>query len=643
MGYIRKIPKDIHAILKRVWGYETFRPMQEDIIRSVLSGFDTLGLMPTGGGKSITFQVPALYLEGVTIVVTPLISLMKDQTDNLNAKGIQAVYFHSGQDRREQTLGWERIFNNHAKILYIAPERLRSRSFINEMRNIEVSLIVVDEAHCISQWGYDFRPAYLEIKNLRKLFPEAPALALTATATPAVAADIMRQLGFRDSRAYRMSFSRPNISYVVRHPDSKPAHILHILESVGGSAIVYTRSRKQTRELAEYLQAAGISASWYHAGLLTEEKEDRQNRWKSGEIRVIVATNAFGMGIDKPDVRVVIHFTMPPSLEEYYQEAGRAGRDGLPSYAVLLCDRNDTGLLRRHITEAFPPREEILRTYTRVCTFLHLSIGSGYDTVNEFDLDAFCHTFRLHPRRVKACLALLSQSGYMDFIEETENASRVMITCDKDELYSIRSHSADADLTLQALLRTYPGLFIDYIFINEQTLARKSGLSQTRVYESLLELDRMKVLHYVPRKRIPYIYMPTSMEEERYLVIGRKVYEDRIEILQQRTEAIINYATSDEGCRVSRMLAYFGERDAPPCGSCDICRSTRIHNTPKREVDLVENVIEQLRIHPRGLRIKDLAPIFGDKALEAEAVLRHLCGEGYALLRESTFLNASDH
>ena len=491
----------IRNILKKHWGYESFRPLQEDIIMSVLSGRDTLGLMPTGGGKSITFQVPAMALPGLTVVVTPLISLMKDQVDNLRRRRVKAVYLHSGMTVRESKIAREKLINGGAKLLYVSPERLRNQRFIQELRMTEVSLIVVDEAHCISQWGYDFRPSYLNIRSLRKIFPKVNVLALTATATPHVESDILRQLEMKDAALFRMSFSRSNLNYIVRNTETKIYEIFHILSRTEGSAIVYVRSRKRTREIAEYLSSAGISSTYYHAGLDISLKEERQNEWQRSGVRVMVATNAFGMGIDKPDVRVVIHFDMPPSLEEYYQEAGRAGRDGKKSYVVLLTSRADSGLLRRRVTETFPPREEIKMLYERVCNYLHVSMDEGYEKLAEFDVERFCEVFSYQRRRCLACLHLLGQAGYLEYLEETEHRSRVMMTCTREELYHVDRLSADADLVLTRILRLYSGLFAEYVYIDERVISRESGIDERRVYESLLELGRRKVLSYVPRDR----------------------------------------------------------------------------------------------------------------------------------------------
>ncbi|MDE7160325.1 MAG: RecQ family ATP-dependent DNA helicase [Muribaculaceae bacterium] len=571
---------DIHEVLRSNWGYTSFRPLQEEIIRSVLDGHDTLGLMPTGGGKSITFQVPALTLGGLAVVITPLISLMKDQVDNLRRRHIRAVCLHSGMTAGERRVAWEKLVNAKAQFLYIAPERLGSEKFLMELRRLPVKLIVVDEAHCISQWGYDFRPSYLNIKVLRKLFPTIPVLALTATATPEVADDIMHQLGCRDPHIFRMSFARDNISYICRPSEQKFHDLVHILGRTSGSAIVYVRSRKRTREIAEHLCAAGIPATFYHAGLTFDVKEERQNDWKEGRVRVIAATNAFGMGIDKPDVRLVIHFDLPPSLEEYYQEAGRAGRDGLPSYAVLLVSHYDAPTLRRRLTESFPDRDDIRLVYERVCNFLHLSIGEGYDRLLEFDFDAFCRTFRMSDRLVKASLHILGQAGYLNFIEETESRSRVMMDIDRESLYEVSGLSPDAERVLTKTLRLYTGTFTDFVYIDELRIARELDMDSRTVYEAFLELDRAGVMTYVPRRRTPYMHIPTSREETRYVVIGKTIYEERIRIMSRRIESMIDYASSDASCRIKRLLAYFGEKDAGECRKCDVCRDRKKRSAP---------------------------------------------------------------
>lgn len=628
----------MERILKKYWGYNSFRPLQRDIIDSVMARRDTLGLMPTGGGKSITFQVPGMAFEsGLTIVVTPLISLMKDQVDNLKKRGITAVMLNSGMSVRETRIAWERLVNGRARFLYVSPEKLRNPNFLDELRRLEVRLIVVDEAHCISQWGYDFRPSYLRIASLRKVHPAAPVLALTATATPDVADDIMHRLEFRpDARKFKMSFVRDNISYVVRESESKFADILRIMERTHGSSIVYVRSRRKTREIAEYLTTSGIPADYYHAGLDYETKTRRQSQWQSGAVRVIVATNAFGMGIDKPDVRVVVHADFPPSLEEYYQEAGRAGRDGGESYAVLLASKSDKATLRRKLSQTFPEREVIARIYERACNFMNLAIGEGYDRLLEFDFERFCDTFHLQRQQVLAAFHLLSQAGYLDFIEETENASRVMITADREELYHLKV-SAEAERTLACVLRQYPGLFADYVQINEGKISRESGLEPEQTYQALLELSRSGVLVYVPRRRTPFMHIPTSREETRYIVIGKSIYEDRFEVMSRRVEAMIDYGFGSEGCRVKRMLAYFGEEDAADCGRCDICRAKRKNPRHVSREEMVRLVWEFLKANPDGVTHPLLERHFSPNADLASEALRFLLAEGFATEQHSIY------
>lgn len=634
---------NIHEILKKYWGYDSFRPLQEDIICSVLSGRDTLGLMPTGGGKSITFQVPGMsYDSGVTIVITPLISLMKDQVDNLKKHRIKAVYFHSGMSRSETRMAWEKIVNGKARFVYIAPERLHNDRFMLELRQIEVRLIVVDEAHCISQWGYDFRPSYLNIKSLRKLKPGVPVLALTATATPAVADDIMRQLEFREPNIFRKSFVRDNISYVVRDSDTKIHDVLHILSRTTGSSIVYVRSRKRCREIAEFLTSADISATYYHAGLDFKVKEERQNSWQSGMVRVMVATNAFGMGIDKPDVRVVVHYDFPPSLEEYYQEAGRAGRDGMPSYAVLLRSKTDRGVLHRRITEAFPDRKIVKKTYERVCIFLHVSVGEGYDSVREFDIDKFCRVFELQERQCRASLRLLSQAGYLQFIEDPDSRSRLRILCTREELYHQKDISENADKVLMATLRIYTGLFTDYVYIREPEIASRIDMKETEVYEAMLELSRKKIVSYIPHSNIPMIYFPTAREETSSLLIGKDIYERRKDEMSARVEAMIGYAFASGDCRVERMLSYFGERHSGDCGKCDICRDKKKKRSHEKEEESVvmNAIIEYLKLNEGGVSLMSIERNCGKDPRGVSSVVNFMLNEGFLRMENNIyFLN----
>ncbi len=561
-------------VLKKYWGYDSFRPLQLDIIRSIMEGHDTLGLMPTGGGKSITFQVPALLLPGITIVVTPLISLMKDQVDNLKARGIRAATLFSGMTRRERTLACDRARLGKIRMLYVSPERLRSDTFKTEMRSWNVSLIVVDEAHCISQWGFDFRPSYLRIATLRDIFPDAPVLALTASATPVVQNDIIEQLAFRPGyQRFALSYHRHNLSYVVRLVDDKYTKLIASLQAVPGCAIVYVRSRKATAKISDMLNDAGIPATYYHAGLDPAIKEQRQQDWKDNRVRVIVATNAFGMGIDKPDVRVVVHMDLPPSLEEYYQEAGRAGRDGLHAYALMIASKHDKSSLTRRLNAAFPPKDFILRVYEKACVFMDIPMGEGFGHVYEFDINKFSQTFRMDPDWVRGALVILSNAGYFDYDDDPTTRAKVNVLVRRDEFYHFNDLTHAETEVINMLFRLYPGLFADYVNIDEETIATATSLDRQTVYEALLSLARRKIIHYIPKRLLPYIYMPTSREELRYVTIPRAVYEDRRALMEERVNAMRSFVFGADVCRDKVLLEYFGESDAGDCGMCDICKS----------------------------------------------------------------------
>jgi ATP-dependent DNA helicase RecQ len=561
---------------------------------------------------------------------------MKDQVDNLKRRHIRAVFLHSGMTMRESHLAQEKLLNGNVHFLYISPERLSNERFITLLRTLPVKLIVADEAHCISQWGYDFRPAYLRIKKLRQLKPGVPVLALTATATPEVAKDICEQLEMKDPRVLKMSFSRSNLNYLVRPTESKIHETFHILSRTQGSSIVYVRSRKRTREIAEFLASAGISATYYHAGLDYVLKEERQNAWQRGETRVMVATNAFGMGIDKPDVRVVVHYDLPPSLEEYYQEAGRAGRDGLLSYAVLLTRNTDKAVMKRRISEAFPEREVILKIYERACNYLHISLEEGYDKLYEFDLEKFCETFGYQDRQVVAAFHILARAGYMEYLEETDRRSRVMITSAREELYHLDGLSREADRTLQALLRGYTGLFSDYVPISEERLMRDTGLNNRQIYESLLELGRTGMVNFIPRSATPLMHMLTRREEPRYVTIGRSVYEARKENLQKRIEAMLHYAFAKDECREQIMLEYFGENGAERCGRCDTCRQKRDAEryAPKNLIPVLSEYFDR---HPQGVDIRILEAELPGARIHLAECLSFLCDEGYIRIENGIY------
>lgn len=591
----------IHDILKRYWGYDSFRPRQEEIIMSVLDGRDTLGLLPTGGGKSLTFQVPAMVFEGITVVVTPLISLMKDQVDNLRAAGIRAVCLHSGLSRAEHRLALDRCRLGKAKLMYVSPEKLQSATFIDQLRSMDVSFLVVDEAHCISQWGYDFRPSYLKISLIRELFPDIPVLALTASATPVVVDDIMDKLGFKERNVYARSFSRDNLSYIVRNDFDKERRLISVLTNTAGSAIVYVRSRRRTREIADMLVRNGISADYYHAGLDATEKNEKQNSWKTDGVRVMVATNAFGMGIDKPDVRTVVHYDIPSSLEEYYQEAGRAGRDGKESFAVLLVSRADKGRLTRMLSEMFPPKDFIRRVYELAGNFVNVAVGDGYNSVYEFNFALFLKTYDLPPLATRSAMRLLTQAQYFEFVEEVTMQSRVMITANKSELYSVKLDEA-GERVFNMLLRSYTGLFADFVYINESVIARRADVDEQKVYETMLQLSRMHILQYVPRKSTPYLYYTTSRELPKYIDMPRSVYEEQYKRLKERIEAMKRFSFGDDDCRVNIMLRYFGEKPEEPCGKCDVCRTRKRNRLTKGDRQSIrDSIIYMVGNAPRTL------------------------------------------
>ena len=587
-----------HDILRRYWGYDQFRGIQQEIIQSILTGHDTLGLMPTGGGKSIAFQVPALALEGVCIVVTPLIALMKDQVAHLRAHSITAAAIYSGQGREEMLRHLDNAVFGAYKFLYVSPERLTTEIFQVKLRKMQVGLLTVDEAHCISQWGYDFRPPYLQIAQIRKLLPGVPVLALTATATTAVVRDICAHLAWPDARpiatgqpptggetvegfqVYKMSFARQNLSYVVRKTADKFAELLHILRSVPGSAIVYTRNRERTRETSDHLNEEGITALYYHAGLKNVDKDLRSAAWQSGETRVTVATNAFGMGIDKPDVRLVIHLDMPDSIEAYFQEAGRAGRDGQRAYAVLLFAAEDRKNMLRRVGETYPPPEYIRRVYEDLCCYCQLAVGDGFNVTYELNVEEFCKNFRHFPTLLESALKLLTNAGYIDYRDEDEAASRILFLVQRDDLYRLRHLGREADDVIRALLRTTCGLFSDYVTFQEATIAREAGLAEDAVYEILKHLSHLRIVHYIPHKKVPRVTFTTRRVETAEVVLAANVYEERRQQYVNRIQQMLEYAENDCYCRSRFLLEYFADFSGQNCGHCDVCLDLKL---PKSE------------------------------------------------------------
>lgn len=565
----------IYDILKRYWGFSEFRPVQEQIIRTVMAGHDTLALMPTGGGKSLTYQVPAMAQEGLCIVVTPLIALMKDQVDRLRARHIPAVAIHSGLSPRQIDIALDNCVYGDMKFLYVAPERLATETFRLRVVRMNVSLLAIDEAHCISQWGYDFRPSYLRIAELRKLLPGVPTLALTASATKLVAEDIMRHLQFAEPHILRSSFARPNLSYSVRHTEDKNGQLLRLLQNVAGSGIVYVRTREGTEQVADFLRGEGITAAAYHGGLGHAERSIRQEEWLAGKVRVMVATNAFGMGIDKSDVRFVVHYAMCDSLESYYQEAGRAGRDGRRAYALLLAAPGDEERIVRRFDLEFPPLDKVKDIYERICSYLQIGIGDGMEASFVFNIHDFCAREHLYGGTVQSAVKLLQQNGYMTLTDAQDNPARVMFCVSRDDLYKIRVQRNDLDHFIRTLLRLYNGVFTEFRPIDEGELATWSGYTVERVKELLKRLWQLRVIRYIPSNRSPILFMNEQRLPRADLYIAPETYKRRQELMRERFEQMIAYAANEELCRGIVLEAYFGGEQAAPCGVCDICLARR--------------------------------------------------------------------
>ena len=615
-------------ILKQYWGYDSFRDLQEEIITSIGEGKDTLGLMPTGGGKSITFQVPALAQEGICIVITPLIALMKDQVQNLRKREIKALAIYSGMTRQEILTALENCIFGNYKFLYISPERLDTEIFRTKLRSMKVSMITVDESHCISQWGYDFRPAYLKIAEIRELLPEVPVLALTATATPEVVTDIQDRLKFREGNVFRMSFERKNLAYIVRKTDNKTKEILYILQRISGSAIIYVRNRRRTKEITELLMNEGITADFYHAGLDNAVKDLRQKRWQSGEVRVMVATNAFGMGIDKPDVRIVLHLDLPDSPEAYFQEAGRAGRDGEKAYAVILYSKSDKTTLHKRVVDTFPDKEYILNVYEHLQYYYQMAMGDGFQCIREFNLEEFCRKFKYFPVPVDSALKILTQAGYLEYTDEQDNSSRILFTIRRDELYKLREMGKEAEALIQSILRSYTGVFTDYAYISEESLAIRTGLTRQQIYNILVTLTKRRIVDYIPRKKTPYIIYTRERLELRFLHIPPSVYEERKARYEARIKAMEEYVTTENVCRSRMLLRYFGEKNEHNCGQCDVCLSKRTtDNLSEKSYEEVKRQILDLLSHSPLTPAETADQIKAEKE-DIGQVIRYLLDEG---------------
>lgn len=626
-----------NEILKRYWGYDDFRGVQREIIESIGSGHDTLGLMPTGGGKSVTFQVPALSMEGVCIVITPLIALMKDQVHHLRQRGIIAAAIYSGMHRDDIIRILENCILGTTKLLYVSPERLGSDLFQAKLRHMRVSFITVDEAHCISQWGYDFRPSYLKIADIRHICPDVPVLALTATATPKVVDDICAKLTPNSKlstsfRVFRMSFERKNLTYLVSHATDKQADLIHLLDGMKGSAIVYVRSRRHAREVAEMLTEAGLSATFYHAGLESAVKDQRQRDWQHDRVRIMVATNAFGMGIDKSDVRMVVHYDCPDSIEAYFQEAGRAGRDGQPARAILLYNAADEPKLHKRIRDTFPEKDYIRKVYEHLAYYYQIATGDGYGVTREFNIDDFCHKFKHFPVPVHSSLQILQRAGYIEYLEEQDNQARVKFIVTRDDLYRLRGDTPNEEKVIVALLRNYGGLFADYGFVDESMIAHQCGLKPNDVYQTLKLLSEKHVIQFIPRKQVPYVRYLQRREDSEHVMLPPAVYEERLAQYQERIEAMLHYAKDDSKCRSRQLLEYFGEKNVRDCGMCDVC-----HNASKAVIQQVQQQILRLLADRKQHHLTELYRLQLPKE-ELDQALAYLLKEEYIIQQDGYLL-----
>jgi ATP-dependent DNA helicase RecQ len=594
-------------ILTRYWGFSSFKPLQEEIIRSVAEGKDTLGLMPTGGGKSITFQVPALVQEGICLVITPLIALMKDQVNRLNSLEIKSIAIHSGMTGEEIDNALENCIYGDYKFLYVSPERISTKMFQIRVARLNLSLVAIDEAHCISQWGYDFRPSYLKIASLRDHISEkVPFLALTASATTPVIEDIMKKLAFRNKNVLRTSFDRKNISYLVRKVEDKSAYLVKTLSKAKGSGIVYVRSRKKCKEVAELLVKNGVSADFYHAGLPDELRDKKQTSWGGGETRVIVATNAFGMGIDKSEVRFVIHWDIPDSVENYFQESGRAGRDNKPAFAVLLYSPADKSRLIDTIRKKFPPIEKIKDTYEALCNYLQLPLGSGKDNVFDFNMSEFVSKYRLPVIETFNSLQFLQKEGYMEFTEEINNPSRVHFIVSRDDLYKFQVANESFDGFIKLLLRSYSGMFTEFVPVNEDDLSRKSAATRDTIYQYLVKLSSLNIIRFIPGKKTATVFFTEERLVRKALLISPDNYLHVKEKYEIRLNKIIEYADSDNHCRSQFLLEYFGE-ESDRCGICDVCRERNELDLSKYEFDVI---------------LEEIKTVLGEKSPNAEELVK---------------------
>ncbi len=609
---------EIHQILKKFWGFENFRPLQEDIIMSVIKGNDTLGLMPTGGGKSLTFQVPALYIKGICLVITPLIALMKDQVEALQKKGIKAQAIYSGMTHEEIDIALNNCLYGDYKFLYLSPERLGTEIFKTRVPEMNVNLITVDEAHCISQWGYDFRPSYLKIHALRGIIPGIPVLALTATATSEVAEDIQEKLGFARKNVLKASYFREKLIYTVKNSENKYKDIIKIAVKIKGSGIVYVRTRKKSKEIASLLSKNDISSSYYHAGIKHQIRAQRQLEWTNGGIRVIVATNAFGMGIDKHDVRFVIHADLPDSLESYFQEAGRAGRDEKKAYAVLLYNSSDSVSVKQRIKANFPEIPVVKKIYQALGNYLKIPVGSGRNLSFDFNIGDFASTYKFNLTTVYSSLKILEREGYIELTDELDNPSKVKFLLPRDDLYKFQVANASFDTFIKLLLRSYTGIFTEFVAIDELSLAKRAGVNIEIIYQYLVKLSKLKVIRYIAQKKTPLIIYTEERLDEKSLLISSENYKKRKESYIGRLNAVLNYASKKNKCRSQMLLEYFGEKNSERCGECDVCKHQNEIEINKNEFELIREEIKSIiNLEPVSLNdLIDKIPVKEEKIIQ---------------------------
>lgn len=617
------LPDIYRETLARYWGFTTFRPLQEEIIGAVVAGNDVVGLLPTGGGKSVTYQVPAVANDGLCLVITPLIALMKDQVQRLKSLKIKAMAIHSGMTREEVEISLDNCLYGDYRLLYVSPERLRTPLFRTRLPRFNFTMVAVDEAHCISQWGYDFRPSYLHIAEIRDLIGDGvPFLALTATATPRVVKDITARLKLKNPQVLQTSFRRPNITYFVRETEDKGAYVIKSLKKEQGSGIIYVSSRKRSKEVANLLVENGIRADFYHAGLPQELRDRKQQAWTTGEVRVIVATNAFGMGIDKAEVRFVIHWDCPDSIEAYYQESGRAGRDGKPAFAVLLWSLDEKKRLEDSVRIKFPPIERIKDIYEAIGNYYQLPVGSGKNSVHDFDLWKFVTAFRFSVTETYNSLNFLQKEGYLEFTDEINNPSRVHFVVSRDDLYKFQVANEEYDRFIKLLLRTYSGMFSEFVPVNEEALANRSGLTREAIYQYMLRLSSQGIIHFIPGKKSPLVIFTEERLDRRHLHISSDLYLKVRENYIERVAMIIEYAENKTRCRSAFLTGYFGEENGR-CGLCDTCQERNELELSKYEFDLIIDKIKEL-LGEDSLRPDELASAMEFPADKSTRVIRWL-------------------